>query len=178
MTIHKTINQAQRGYSLIELSLALGIIAILIAGVFQIFNSTQNSQAISTESNAIHLTMSEVSKIYRGKPKTNLTAAVAINSGIIQGFTDDGTAITNSWGRNVTLAPATINSTDDALQLTMEVDRDACASLVTATENAGMTIIVGSSTIKSNGSTIVPDKLATACRSGTAPYISVSWSRL
>ena len=175
----KQARAKQGGFSMMEVLLVLGVAAVIIAGVIGLYSTVQDQQAGQAEANAVHITVSELSKIYRGKPKTGLNNTVAVSLGVVGGFDAGVSTVTNSWGKAVTIVPGQINFADDAISLTMEVEKDTCATLVTATENAGFSINVNGTAVKSNGGSINVTTLATQCQAGSDPnFVSVQWLRL
>ena len=144
----------QRGFSLIEILLVLGLIAIMAIAAFVIYPRVRDSQAVNATVAQYVLINSSIKDFFGDKPYTGLTAATAVSAGVLTA----PDLITN-WG-TVTLAVPTARTFRIDFNT---VPYNICKRLVSRVEGNAQAITVGATVVKS--STVAYNALTgpTAC---------------
>lgn len=93
-----------KGFSLIEILLVIGIIAVLAIAAFIIFPQVQASSRANTEQSNIMTIAAGVKNLFNGR-YAGLTNTVAIQGNIVPASMVSGSTINSSWGTAVQLAP-------------------------------------------------------------------------
>ncbi|WP_440993658.1 type 4 pilus major pilin [Cysteiniphilum litorale] len=161
----------QQGFSLIELSLVLAIIAIIIIGAIILYNSLSGNVKNEDMAKQISMISEGVTKLYRpsGGDYTGLTTQTVINAGFVMPDMLHGAVgaqvIGTSWyGKDntsvITVAP--YNTTQFQVTVT-NIPKDNCTTI-------GAKYLHGNSLgVSANGQAVTTsDTLATAC-AGTDP---------
>lgn len=172
-----------RGFTLVEVLLVVGFIALASIGVYIVYNKVQTGNAANTEARNIDTLRAGVKNIYGGSTNYNgLTTQVALDARIVPDSmrtTATGAgAITNSFGGQVTLASAPFNGVaDTAFAITYNnVPGDVCSKLTT-TAGAGFNIVtVNGSSVKDTSKATTGNNLnvattASSCKADSTNII-------
>ena len=156
--MHSLPNQKQqRGFSLVELLLVLGVLAILLVAAFVVFPQVRDRNQANAEVTNLTTIKANVSNLYasRGGNYTGLTNTVAINarvypSGMISAAVGSNpAAAVASWGGAVTTEAAT---NPRRFQVTYNgVPPGVCLGLVSGAAGNYEQITVGSTPVITNG---------------------------
>ncbi|MCY4128846.1 MAG: prepilin-type N-terminal cleavage/methylation domain-containing protein [Gammaproteobacteria bacterium] len=145
---HRVIHAAarQRGYSLLEMSLAVGAIAIIAVIAFLAFTDTQTSANQTRALNEINSLASSArqfrSSFAQGGLYTNLTNVKAL---VDNGYTTGGMALSgndgvNVYGMSTTIAPTAGTGNGDAtIVYTTPTQEDCVALMGSFTDSPGTT---------------------------------------
>ena len=110
--------QKKRGFTLIEILLVVGFIAVAGIGVYTVYNKAALGNAANIESRNIDLIRSGIKNLFAGAPNTiGLTNTVVNNAGITPSpmrTIGSNTSITNSFGGAVSIQSTTLVSSSDA----------------------------------------------------------------
>ena len=150
----------QRGFSLVELMIVLGISAVLILGVYSLYTSIDSSQETQTEAQNIQAIATKIKSIYAGR--NTYTGLATANIVTANGFPMnmlDGTTPYNAWGGAVT---TTINATAGFDITYPDVPAANCQELVNAVANMFRNITIGATAVKTAGA-LNAATLATTC---------------
>ena len=95
----------QQGFSLIEILLVIGIIAVLALAAFLIFPSVQASQRANAEQNNIMTIAAGVKQMFNGK-YTNISTLNVVQGKLAPAnmVNDAGTGLVSAWGGAVNVA--------------------------------------------------------------------------
>ncbi|KDX86509.1 type 4 pilus major pilin [Escherichia coli] len=178
---HPKINdkKEEKGLSLIESAMVLALAATVTAGVMFYYQSASDSNKTQSAISEVMSATSAINGLYIGQNGyDNLNVAVLQNSSAIPDNYKKGTTISNPFGGNLNVGPATAGNTAFGyyLQLT-KLPKSACVSLATlnlGTSAAGYGIGItdpgGARTFQSSASTntpkssaISPSEAANAC---------------
>lgn len=166
-----------RGFTLIEVLLVVGFIALASIGVYVVYNKVQTGNAANTEARNIDALRAGVKNIYGGSTSYNgLSNEVALNARIVPDnmrTSNSTTAITNSFGGKVTLGPKKFGATaaaNNAFTIRYEgVPIDVCAKLATSAGAGFNEVEVNGtpvkSTIKPTGNELNVALTASSCNS-------------
>jgi prepilin-type N-terminal cleavage/methylation domain-containing protein len=157
-----------KGFNLIETLLVVGLIAIASIGVYKLFSKVQEGNSANAEAKNIDLIRAGIKTLYATKTNyVNLDTPLVNRAKITpESMIGSATTITNSFGGQVTIAPATINGNiDKGFSITYEkVPGPICNKLAAGAAAQFDIVTVGSSTIKAFGvNDIDINALTTAC---------------
>ncbi|HDR9034167.1 TPA: hypothetical protein QDB07_001636 [Burkholderia vietnamiensis] len=158
----------QMGYTLIELSIAGAIIALLIYGAVKLVNGVIADNRANAELKELPLVISKVQKIYANRPNfSGATQAILVNNGA---FPSDwvvpaSTNLVNRWSGTVTLGVTTIGGVaNNAISLTTTgVPNSECESIVPGMDNSVRTTTVNGTLVKQDGQNSDPALTGTNC---------------
>lgn len=166
---------SQRGFGLVEMSLVLIIVAIALAVGYQAYQSNTRSVELQSNTGAVTQTAAELQKKFG---KTNkygdATTAVAVRSRAIPQELRVGTGDTaqNSYGGNITVAPANCSGTNDCVDLTWSnVPEAQCIDLVISTEQVARSVVVGGAAVKPLDGGLDVASLSNQCNSGAVSVV-------
>lgn len=178
---HPKINdkKEEKGLSLIESAMVLALAATVTAGVMFYYQSASDSNKTQSAISEVMSATSAINGLYIGQSGyDNLNVAVLQNSSAIPDNYKKGTTISNPFGGDLNVGPATAGNTAFGyyLQLT-KLPKSACVSLATlnlgtsaAGYGIGITSPGGTQTFQSSASkdtpkssAISPSEAANAC---------------
>ena len=133
----KLPNRLQKGFSLVEIMLVLGLVAVFIGVVFMTYSKVKSNSDVNTEVQNITAIQGGIHRLYASQSNfTGLSNAVIIAANIPANttFTPGSTTITNRWGGSVVAAPSAAPATTYTIT-TDTVPQTECTDL--ASELAG-----------------------------------------
>ena len=169
-----------KGFTLIEILLVVGFIALLSIGIFMTYNKVQTSGAANTESQNITTLQAGIKNLYAGQTDySTITPAILLNGWVVPDSMRSpsgaaATNIVNSFSSTVAIAPYTYNggAANNAFDITYPgIPSDICSKLVTLVGNNFVKVVVGGTTVKDNsvGNYVVdPAATTTGCNSASA----------
>jgi prepilin-type N-terminal cleavage/methylation domain-containing protein len=204
LSLTSTNPQRQAGYTLIELSITLSIIAVLLVGTL---TGVQRLLEANNTNNAIATTQAAFSNITKLQKATNTTGAAIYDTKILADLgvwdaalvtrTTVGTVTTasvkNPYNGAITVwtnsqAVGTASASTGYWYRIAGVPKGACASLATSFTNSVEGIYITATPVnattttgtvyKTPGSVDSTSNLATGCALGTAPTVEVSLFQL
>lgn len=156
MKILKNLRKkSNKGFTLTEILLVVGFIALAGIGVYVVYNKVQTGNAANTEARNIDAIRAGVKNIYGATVNyTNLTNKVLLDARVVPDNMragNSGTAIINSFGGTVTVAPVTFNAgpgnTNNAFSITYtNVPVDVCSKLVSVAAPGFNKVAIGTGT--------------------------------
>lgn len=175
----------KRGFTLIEILLVVGFIAIAGIGIYTIYSKVTLNNAANTESRNIDTIRAGVKNLFAGAPTTaGLTNTVVNNASITPNnmiTAGDPTVITNSFGGAVTVAPATLTVANDGFRITFPaVPGAVCTKLVTGTGSQFERVTVGATVVKALGTNTSIDiaQTTTACAADAGAGVTILFDSL
>ena len=166
----------QRGFSLVEVLLVLGIIAVLAIAAFIIYPQVMSSSRANTEQSNIMSITAATKNLYQGRygaAGTNLLPTINQARGIPNsmngGDFSAGAVITSSWGGGVALETVAGATGGTAFSLSyQDVPFEVCHKLIPALIPNFDTVLVGATTLTK---TAAPADIVGAC--GTSGAVDV-----
>lgn len=172
----KSIQRNQGGFSLVEILLVLGIIAILAIAAFIIFPQVQASNRANTEQSNITTLAAGVKNLYGATRDYAGVDAEVVNQARIAPPSMNGgdfaaTTLSSSWSGDVEIsgsdaagAAATAAGTRLFRIAYADMPAEVCTRLVPGLSQNFQTVLVGATTVKS--ATVAPDAgaIVTACQ--------------
>ena len=191
----------QKGYTIIELGIALAIIAVLIvaglAGVTTVLNSSKANAQIEDSG----IVLAKLQSILTSTATSGMTTAAAIGSSLFPASRVSGNTVTNKFGGSefvasnggdITVGGTTVGTNTGALYVITSVPRAACADIAnsvgslanaawvftpgTAITTDGLaganTNLTPANLVKSPGGTVLGAAVGTQCNTGTAPTMA------
>ena len=184
MKLFKSSKQ-KRGFTLIEILLVVGFIAVAGIGVYTVYNKVTLGNAANTEGRNIDTLRAGVKNLFAGASSTaNLTNTVVNNAGITPTpMQTAGTPanITNSFGGAVVIAPVTLVAANDGFRITYpSVPGSVCTKLVTGTGTQFDRVTVGATVVKALGTNTTVDIAAatTACAADAGQGVTILFDSL
>lgn len=182
--MHSLSNQKQqRGFSLVELLLVLGVLAVLLVAAFIVFPQVRDRNQANAEVTNLTTTKAGISNLYasKGGVYTGLTNAVAINARVYPtSMTASGSSL-SSWGGAVTTEVVPGAGNERRFRITYAaVPQGVCLGLVSGAATNFEQVTVGTTAViteaagttareLSSGGQFNPAQAATACGTATGP---------
>ena len=190
---HQTPLRQQKGYSIIELSIALAIISIILvtalAGVQRILRSNNTNEDLKN----INLLASKLTVMLSNVPTTaNITQANLVNLRVFEGFrTGANNVVLNAFGGNINVAPntavlGTVPVNGGLMLYSAGIPPEVCSDYITglspvashiSASNAAAPAVVGAAfanVVQTNLVPITIANLATACTAAAGATITVA----
>lgn len=147
-----------KGFSLVEILLTLGVIALLAVAAFVIYPQVRLSQQVNAEVHNLAAIHSGLNSLYStvNHNYSSLTLDVARKAGIFPKTMVNGNTVTNAWGGSIVLGPSVnpysgISANHTYVIRYRKVPADACAAFVTRAASYYVAIGVGTES-RSDGS--------------------------
>lgn len=167
----------KRGFNLVEAAIVLGIVGLVIGGIWIAASAVQSNLRKSEASKALIQIVQNVRIMFDGQTPA---ATGSINSAAISAHavpTDfiNGTNIVNPWNGNVTIALAQAGTQIDSIDVTYDsMPKDVCIELTSRNTNVttgtGLTrLLIGTTTVTSFP--YLPSTASTDCQT----INSVTW---
>ena len=189
---HQTPLRQQKGYSIIELSIALAIISIILvtalAGVQRILRSNSTNEDLKN----INLLASKLTVMLSNVQTTaGIAQANLVNLRVFEGFRVNGNVVTNAFNGNITVAPntavlGTVPVNGGLMLYSAGIPPEVCSDYITglspvashiSASNAAAPAVVGAAfanVVKTNLQPITIANLATACTAAAGATITVA----
>lgn len=176
--------QKNKGFTLIEILIVIGIIAVMTIGIFIAYTKVQAGSQANNESRNVSTIVAGIRNLYASQGNYNdgamLTTVIKGNiipeSMLNTGNPSTATAINNSFGGTVTLTPANLGTgTNNAFDVKYDnVPASVCSKFVTESVGVAQKIQVAGTSVKDsttgNPNLNVP-ALTTQCNSTGSPVV-------
>jgi len=182
----KSIQRNQGGFSLVEILLVLGIIAILAIAAFIIFPQVQASNRANTEQSNITTITAGVKNLYGATREYGGLSATVVNRARIAPPSMNGgafataTTLSSSWSGDVQVGPSTINGDLGNAPFRyfklryLAMPTEVCTKLVPGLAQNFEHVIVGATDVKTASTQPVAGTIVTACQ-GTNGVVDVQF---
>ncbi len=185
----KKIINIKKGFTLVEILLVVGFIALAGIGIYTVYNKVNMSNNASNESRNINLIKAGVKNIYgSSQGYAGLTNSVLNDARATPDsmraipYTAGATAITNSFGGAVTVLPVTLGGAglNNGFQITYpQVPGAICSRLVTMLDKNIEQITVAGTVVKPYGTgNLNVVSLATQCATDTGNGVTILFDSL
>lgn len=186
------LNKKNKGFTLIEILLVVGFIALASVGVYKIYSKVQVSNQANAESRNLDLIRAGVKTLYASQTNygtaPNIIDNTMINKArivpeVMNGGVTSGATITNSFGGNVTIAATTLGTggaANNGFKITYErVPGDICMKLASAAGAQFDQVTVGSDVAKQFGvNTINVANITSGCNGDTGNGVTMIFESL
>lgn len=173
----KLNRKSNKGMSLVELLLVVGLAAIILAGMFVAYNKVQSTNAANTEATNISTLRAGIKNLYGASSNyAGVTPTVLLSARVVPDSmrTATGTTINNTFGGTVAVVPSTFaGNANNSFAITYpNVPVDVCAKLVVAVSQSFNLVTVNGTPVKNTstatGNDINIATLATSCATNNA----------
>lgn len=183
----KQINNKKKGFTLIEILLVVGFIALASVGIYTIYSKVQVGSQANTESRNLDTIRAGVKTLYASKNNFATVTNTVVNAARITPdnmktsvASTDG-SITNAFGGEVTVLPVSLGSgTNNGFEITYNaVPGPVCAKLLTGGGGQFDRVTVGGTVVKAFGSDSVDEAASSvACNSAPSDGIQMQFATL
>jgi prepilin-type N-terminal cleavage/methylation domain-containing protein len=179
----------QHGFTLIEVMIVLGIVALAIAGLFFLRQTAEDGQQAEKVSTDIALMASKIKSLYRGANSYATLSASELDKQalITKPMKYDGTNMLDPWGNTMTINGSAATYAITLGGATNPITKESCntiaallatnASLLrvgtSATATAGV-ISGGNLVLASSGASVVQTAMTTGCAEAS-PVIAIQY---
>lgn len=163
-------NHKQKGISLIEIMIGLGILSVVALGVYSVYGTVKTSSENQAELKNIQSITAKVRSMFAGRNNyTGLSESMVRNANGIPTAMVSGTNIYHSWNTDasVTIAPVVANPTTFTITYP-GVPTANCIELVNTLQSSMQAISVGGTAV---GTTVGTNDANTLCSVTDAPNI-------
>jgi prepilin-type N-terminal cleavage/methylation domain-containing protein len=172
----KSIQRKQGGFSLVEILLVLGIIALLAIAAFIIFPQVQAANRANTEQANITTMAAGIKNLYGATRNYNgITARTLIQARIapssMYGNDTTATALTSAWSGAVTVAAAGTGDSQFVISYA-GVPSEVCTRLVPGLLANFQTVTVGTTVVSAQN----PTSVVGACAPASANIVPVAFT--
>jgi type II secretory pathway pseudopilin PulG len=162
----KFILKREKGYSMVEIGLALVIITILGVGTIQYFSNNSASAQANQLGSDLTTLVGKVKGAYSGNYSA-VTNAKLDTGGFFAALpslnNNAGVVSTNLGGGTLTVSPGTVTAANDSVKYVITQMPDAsCLPLVTALSKTATTLNIGANVVKAAGTKPDPSKVTCA----------------
>lgn len=172
------LNRKQKnGFTLIEILLVVGFIAIAGIGVYSVYSKVQINSAANTEARNIDALRAGIKGLFAPVSSTAGLGNLVINNASItpqpmRNAAADG--IVNSFGGVVTVASAGNPTAGDSFTITYNgVPSAACTKLVTGTGSQFEGVTVAGNVVKAYGANTQVDVVAATAQCGSGDTVTI-----
>jgi prepilin-type N-terminal cleavage/methylation domain-containing protein len=175
-----SLKKRQSGFTLVELGMVVAIGAIIIGIGLVVVPSILASTRANAEISELPTVVTKIQRSFQNQPNYSQVSQSTIAG--LKAFPDSqvsGTTITNRWGGTVTVAPATLVTTDDAVAITStQIPTAECLQLGQGVEGTMRQISIAGVVVKADGTTATdPAKLGTQCASASTVTIVYTFGK-
>ncbi|WP_417276020.1 type 4 pilus major pilin [Castellaniella sp.] len=152
------IRRKLKGFTLIELLIVLGIIAVISAGMYAVYNNVSLSQKSSQEINNLNILKGGIENLFAASSDyTGLSEGIIAQSSIptatMMKSTSTGSgpttnAVVNAWGNSYKIAP---DASPANFTIETDVPKKACEKIVSALAGTWSGIDIDGTSIKERG---------------------------
>ena len=192
MSNHQAPLRQQKGYSIIELSIALAIISIILVTALTGVQRILRSNNVNEDLKNLNLMASKVAVMLTNVQSTaNITQANLVGLRTFEGFRVSNNVVTNAFGGNITVFPnsallGTVPANGGLLVYSSRIPPEVCsdyisglapiASHISATDAANPDVAGAAygNVVKTNRQAITMANLATACTAAAGRTITVA----
>ena len=173
------INKKNKGFTLVEILLVVGFIALASVGVYTIYSKVQLSSGATTESRNLDTIRAGIKQLYGANHNYGTLSNTVVNAGRITpdnmktapNSTDS--VITNSFGGVVTIAPANLGGgTNNGFSITYNgVPAGVCTKLVSTGGSQFDQVTVAGTVVKTYGTGVIREDVLTVTCNATADSV-------
>ncbi len=184
----KLLRKGKKGFTLVEILLVVGFIALAGIGIYTVYTKVQMSNAALQEGKNLDTIRAGIKNLFGGSQNyTNLANPVVNDARITPDamrpipYNAGETSITNSFGGAVTVVPVSLGTgTNNGFRVTYpNVPGAVCAKLVTGAGTGWDQITVGATVVKAFGTgSLNVGTLATQCAGDTGNGVSIVFDSL
>ena len=171
----------QNGFTLIELMLVLGVMAIIGTGILMLARHVDTSRRVEQETARVQSIFSGLDSAYANAADfgTDLSVATAINNGALPASALTGSRLLDTDGHEIGLSAVSLNGvTGGGAKVTFQsLPSGVCTGVVTGLYPRMEQIMVNGQTVKDKGSALLdPKSVVAACGASDAPSLALIYA--
>ena len=166
----------QGGWGLLETLIVIAVAGLAIGAVVARGNNATEKEKINQDMQSLQVLGQNLAQSFATKPDTAaVTVAYAIAYQAAPQDMINGAALRNKVGGSIAVAPATLNTANDAIQITSNnYDQQGCLSLASKAAATFRTVTVNTTVVKAATAPAVTEAtLQGACTNTTANTIDL-----
>lgn len=168
----------QKGFTLVEISIAVVVAAALLFGVFWLVGVIGERSAVKDEIQNFTTLANDTRTKFRNQGSyTGITPAVLVQLGVVPPEMVRGTNIVTAWETNLDVAPTTLNgNAGDGVRFTYTLPRKSCSDFIDGVARNAARITVGGTVVKNvpgGVNTVNQANVATACNAPAGGNVTV-----
>lgn len=171
----------QRGFGVMSMLLALVIMALVVAGIYNQFGASGRNARIDQAKTEIVTMIAGAQKLYGNANQYGaVTTAIAIQGGVVPvRLRINGTnTAQNLYNGAIEFVPATLTSVNDSMVLTYGgVRKEDCQDLILGSDTLTRRISVGATVVKAADVAIDIAALSTACDASDTSDLNFTFGR-
>ncbi len=176
------LNLGKKGFTLIEILLVVGFIALAGSGIYIVYSKVTLSNQANTEGRNLDTLRAGIKSLYASQSSTTgLTNTVVNQAQITPASMTDGTAggILNSFGGTATIVPQNLGGTNNGFRITYTIVPSAvCTKLATGTGGQFDQLTVAGTVVKALGTTTAVDIATATAQCGGADNVTMIFDSL
>jgi len=167
----------RKGFSMIELMVVIGIIAAMVLAAFWAVPVIRNNIKSSDEANAYMAMSNDVRTVYSTQGNFNgVNSGSLIKLGVVPSNMVRNDTIISTFDTLVTVAPTNLIGTNDGVEFSYTIPREACTKFVQKSAVASARVTVGSTVVlnrTSGDNRVDVNALGDACDSGAGGNVNI-----
>lgn len=147
------IKRKTKAFTLVELLIVIGIMAVMSAGMYAIYSNVSLSQKSTQEINNLNILKGGIENLFAASSDyTGLDQALIAKSSIPSATMMKGSdKVVNAWGNEYTIAPIDVGGVAANFTIETNIPKKACEKIVSALAGTWSGVEVESQAIKTRG---------------------------
>lgn len=171
------LHTSRRGFNLVEAAIVLGVVGLVIGGIWVAAAEIKARKNISDTMAAVLQTVQTVRKLYSGLPITsaNITTSMITAGAIPADFVKTSTTTQNPWNGGLYVGLST--SGNGIISITLDgLPRAPCLELLSRFSTMEHTLVAQGTFQVQEGNSVTIANVTSACPSSTSNVLNIQYS--